>query len=230
MSESAPEYDPQGNGSAEFGVQLWKGQFKTLRSGLEEEIGYRVPARHPVIAWLAQHPADVLNGTTKGPEGKTPYHKVRGKPFMTRLMRFGKTCRYKNRSHEPLSANSDCRRFHIGTFVGIDLRTGQYMLHGDEGIKFARTIVRLLEANKFDKAELSKVASTPWDLHKPREAEVILKDKKEDEEDFMRDNKMALSRAVYIKPEDLTKFGLIRGCPKCDHQIAYGPGRTSKPH
>jgi hypothetical protein len=60
MSENAPEYDPQASGSAEIGVQKWKGQFKTLRSGLEEEIGYKVPARHPAIAWLAQHSADVL--------------------------------------------------------------------------------------------------------------------------------------------------------------------------
>ena len=60
---------------------------------------------------------------------------------------------------------------------GIDRRTGQYMLHGEEGIKFARAVVRLPEANKFDKVELSKVASTPWDLHRPRETEVIFKDK-----------------------------------------------------
>ena len=34
----------------------------------------------------------------------------------------------------------------------------------EEGIKFARTVVRVPEANNFDKADLSKVASTPWDL------------------------------------------------------------------
>ena len=142
----------------------------------------------------------------------------------------GDTCRYKNRSHESLSASGDDQRFHIGTLFCIDRRTGQYILHGDEGIKFARTVVRLPEANKFDQAELNKVASTPWDLHKPRETEVVFKEKKEDEEDLMKENKIAVSRAVYIKPEDLTKFGLTRGCPKSDHQIAYGPGRTSKPH
>ena len=84
------------------------------------------------------------------------------------------------------------------------------MLHGYEGIKLARTVVWLPEANKFDKAELGKVASTPWDLHRPRDAEVVFKEKKEDEEDLLKDNKIALSRAVYIKPEDLTKFGLTR--------------------
>ena len=111
----------------------------------------------------------------------------------------------------------------------IDRRTGQDMLHGDEGIKLARTVVRLPQANKFDRAELGKVASTPWGFHRPRDVEVNFKEKKEDEDNLTRDNKIALSRAVYVKPEDLTKFGLTTGCPKCDHQIAYGPGRTSKP-
>ena len=70
MSENAPEYDPQANGSAEVGVQRWKGQFKSLRSGLEEEIGYRVPARHPVIAWLAQNSADVKIEPRSGRRGR----------------------------------------------------------------------------------------------------------------------------------------------------------------
>ena len=46
------------------------------------------------------------------------------------------------------------------------------------GIQFAMAIVWLPGANKFDKSELSKVASTPWDLHKPREIEVVFQEKK----------------------------------------------------
>ena len=70
------------------------------------------------------------------------------------------------------------------------------MLHGDEGIKFAGTVVRLPEANKFDKAEPSEVASTPWDLHRPRETEGIFEEKKEEQDDLMREDKVALSRAT----------------------------------
>lgn len=61
MTGNSPEYDPQANGNAEVGVKAWKGQFRTLRSDLEEVIGYRIPARHPVMAWLVRHAADVLN-------------------------------------------------------------------------------------------------------------------------------------------------------------------------
>ena len=38
MEEHSPQYDPQANGSAEGGVKLLKGYFRTLRSNLESEI------------------------------------------------------------------------------------------------------------------------------------------------------------------------------------------------
>ena len=63
----------------------------------------------------------------------------------------------------------------------------------------------------------------------PRETGVVFKEKKEvaDENPQI---KAAMSRQVYIKPADLEQFGLTRGCPRRDHQISHGPGRTSKPH
>ena len=61
QSENPLEYDPQSNGQAEAAVRQVKGMIRTLRSSLESDIGYRVPARHPAIAWLVRHAADVLN-------------------------------------------------------------------------------------------------------------------------------------------------------------------------
>jgi hypothetical protein len=44
------------------------------------------------------------------------------------------------------------------------------------------------------------------------------------------EDKVALSRQVYIKAQVLIDFGLTRGCPRCDHPLQYGAGRTGKPH
>ena len=57
MHENSPEYDPQANGNAEVGVKLIKGMVRTMRSGLERELGFRVPARHPIVAWIVRHSA-----------------------------------------------------------------------------------------------------------------------------------------------------------------------------
>ena len=52
LEEHPPEYDPQSNGSAEVGVRLVKGHFRSIRSCLESSIGHRIPVRHPLIAWM----------------------------------------------------------------------------------------------------------------------------------------------------------------------------------
>ena len=90
-SENPPEYDPRANGNAEVGVKIVKGIFRTFRSGLEEELGYRVLARHPLMAWRVRHAADVVNWSMRGPDGLTAYQRVGSKPFRTRLSGL-KTC------------------------------------------------------------------------------------------------------------------------------------------
>ena len=228
MAENSPEYDPQANGNAEVGVKLLKGMFRTHRSCLEERIGFRIPAKHPIMTWLVRHVGDIMNWTVKGHDGKTAYERVRGKEFRTRLPGFGELVRYKLRAQEPIPSSGDGRRFHVGPFVGIDRRTGQYMIHGGDGIKMARTIMRLPEANKFDKEELSKISATPFDLHRARDLEVVFKDKAAQGEEVFKE-RVALARQPYIMKKDLEEFGLTRGCARCDHQLQYGTD-TSKPH
>ena len=94
-------------------------------------------------------------------------------------MTFGEQCRYKMRSQEAFSASGDGRRFHVGTYVGVYRRTGQYMIHSGDSKVYARTFLRFLEPNKWDKDELAKIRATPWSLHLPEDTEVVFKDKKE---------------------------------------------------
>ena len=48
----------------------------------------------------------------------------------------------------------------MGAFCGVDRRTGQYMIHDGGEFKYARTILRMPEANKFAWTELAKIAVT----------------------------------------------------------------------
>ena len=41
---------------------------------------------------------------------------------------------------------------------------------------------------------------------------------------------ISMARQVYVTPKDLDRYGLTRGCKKCDHERNYGPGRTSAAH
>ena len=120
MHENSPEYDSQSNGNAEVGVRLVKGMVRTMRSSFERELVCWIPARHPLVVCLAPHAANTLNWMIKGHDGMTAYQRVRGKPFRTRLLMLGAQCRYKVRSHEPLSDASNGKRFHLRTHVGVD--------------------------------------------------------------------------------------------------------------
>lgn len=86
------------------------------------------------------------------------------------------------------------------------------MVHDNEEIKYARTVIRLPETNKFQKDALGRIRATPYDPHQAAELEVIFRDKKETEHQTF-ENKVALSRQVYIKASDIREHGLIRGCP-----------------
>ena len=84
-------------------------------------------------------------------------------------------------------------------------------------------------ADKWSKDALSSISATPYSLHTPREPEVVFRDATDAQRPQL-DPKVALSRQVYIKPADIERFGLTRGCPKSDHDLNYGPRRTSKGH
>ena len=136
-------------------MKLVKGHFRTVKSCLESKIGFKIPVQHPLVAWLVRHAAFLVTWCSRGHDGRTAYQRVKAHDFRTRLMAFGEFCRFKNRNHEPVASTSGGSRFHSGIFLGIDQRTGQYMIFSDDGIKLARTVVRVPEKEKWDKSALA---------------------------------------------------------------------------
>ena len=83
----------------------------------------------------------------------------------------------KLRPHEPIANSSDGRRFHDGVFLGIDRRTGLYIVYdNNERIKYARTILRVPDAETWNREMVQKVGVTPMSLHHPREPEVVFRE------------------------------------------------------
>ena len=228
MSENSPEYDPQANGAAENAVKAWKGMFKTQKSSLESSIGLKIPVRHPIIAWIAKWSSDVMVWQLKGHDGLTPYQRIRGKPFHSRLAALGEIVRFKTRKNEPLP--DDGEKWHDGVFLGIDRRTGQYIVNADDGIKHARTIIRIPDSEKWKTSACEKVRVTPYKLHEPRPHEIVFKDPARLPGIPPPDQPVV--RRVYLKPSDFANplIGYTRGCARCDFDRAYGPGRCKTNH
>ena len=64
----------------------------------------------------------------------------------------------------------------------------------------ARTIMRMLGTEKWDKEALVKIGCKPYDMHQPRECEAIFREKN-DETIATPKELISMARQVYIKPQ-----------------------------
>jgi hypothetical protein len=65
--ENSPVGQSQSNGVAERAVQAAGEQLRTIKLALENRLNVGLPATHPVVAWMANHGADILNKLAVGP-------------------------------------------------------------------------------------------------------------------------------------------------------------------
>ena len=131
-----------------------------------------------------------------------------------------------------LASSTGGSRFHSGIFVGIDARTGQYMLYADDTIKLARTVVRVPTSDKWDKSMLQNVRVTPYSMHTPKPAEVVFQQRDGGDDPDIPPDRESMTKKLYLRPSDFVgpdSFGLTRGCRKCDYFLKRGTWSTA-PH
>ena len=125
------------------------------------------------MAWLLEQVSFTMTARIRGDDGLTAYQRVRGRAFNMRVPSFDEKVRYKHRSKE-MAANGDLRdRWGQGIFLGIHKATGQYVIHFENEIIHAGTVMALPDANKWDKYALESLRITPQSLHVPKEPEVV---------------------------------------------------------
>ena len=227
MEEHPPPYDSQANGKVEAAVKSVRGMTRTLQVALEDQLQSKIPTTHPVMHWLVSHAADVLTWRIRGPDGLTAYQRARGKPFTYKLIAFGERCNFKFNSKAPIGESD---RWNFGIYVGRDRLNGQHILFNPASgeVCKARTIMRLPDVQKWCRDSVAKISATPFSIHIDQGPDVVFQ-KKEGVAEPPR-QEATLSRRVYMSKKDFDDFGYTSGCPRCDHELRYGPGRTSRPH
>lgn len=227
--EHPPPYDSQANGSVEAAVKQVKGRLRTVKLCLEHRLKKRIPPQHPVMHWLVLHVADLMRFRNRGSDSKTAYERVRFRLFNRRLLCSGEMCKYKNRSKEPAR---DEQTWHKGCFLGMCPLSGQYILYDGEreSVHMARTIKLMSDEMKWSTDTMEKLNVTPYDEHKTRDQGVAFQDREEKPEDKDVPRRKQMARRLYTKAKDFRAYGYTVGCPKCDHERRYGPGRTTKSH
>ena len=160
--ENSPVGQSQSNGVAERAVQAAGEQLRTIKLGLENRLKIRLPATHPVVAWMANHGADVLNKLAVGPDGKTSYELIRGKRYNRPMVEFGERVLW----HVPrrLRAKLDLR-WRLGVYVGYAISSNEYDIALPNGNVFkSRSVAQVVPSGRWHKQSLLAAIGIPGKL------------------------------------------------------------------
>ena len=119
MVEESPKKSSGSNRIVERAIQVCEGQIRSLKSQLDDRYLVHIDVEHPILTWLCEHAAYLLNRLEVGHDGKTAYERSKGKRATVLGLEFGEKIFWKEK---PLGAMrklvTHCR---LGLFLGIKI-------------------------------------------------------------------------------------------------------------
>jgi len=222
ITRESPVGDHQANGGVEKALQGLK--FATERKS-QGQIG----EMNNVFAWLIRHAAYTLNVAQVGHDGKTPYERLKGRPFKKELVPFGECIWYLKPNTDDKTMNE---MWGDGICLGIYESSNEVIVGTKEGVIKVRTVRRKAnEKDKWNIEELRNMKGTPWE---PQPGTNSMKIKTRiimDEDEIMRPgvNKHVGDkqfRRAIITQLDLKKYGYTKSCEGCRAVLRKAPHAT----
>ena len=168
--EHSPAYDSQSNGMIENAIRNTRGQFRTLRSCIQERLGKLVPLDHPLIAWMLEHASTVRCAMVRGDDGTTPWQKARGRAFAMEAIGFAEKCHFKlpmKGPHKERRGNMT-DQWEDGTFLGYSWTSNEYVYANPDGVHTARAVTRRPISERWMVDDVANLKATPESKHQPR--------------------------------------------------------------
>ena len=242
VPESSAVGESPSNGKAERAVQSIEDMTRTYLSALEGRIRAKIPTQHPVMRWLVEHAASMLNRFSTNPSGQSPYAYLHGRNPNERHIEFGEKVFY----HVPRRARSKlCMKWRLGTYLGMAPSSNEvYVATIDGDVTKTRSVARVVEGSRWDSKAIEKVHGVPGKLiampvahseqvHLEEHIEPHLDADAADRELVDVEGEERKERAeseARITEKDLRKYGYHPGCPKCDESQGGKAGRKFKSH
>ena len=207
--------ESQSNGLAEKSVRDFVDHLRTLKTALEARLKVRLSGSHPVVHWLVEHTAYVLNKFALGPDGHTAYGRLHGREGRERICEFGERIMWY--VPKKLRAKLD-QRWRYGIFLGRSMSSDQNyvgLVNGD--VICARAIVRVVPSIRWDADKVGLISITPHTF-KTKNMDVIEEDSDPHShpEPQPSDAEARSPRRLKIFDSDLRTFGYTEGCPRCE--------------
>jgi hypothetical protein len=236
--EESPVGDSQSNGLAECAVREVKGVVRSLRWALEELHGMKVENTSTVLPWLVRHAGSMISRTRRGADGRTAFELRKGRCYRRRLPPFGEKVLYLE-AGKLKSQLQD--RWHEGIFLGVQDRSDEVLVGTREGVFKARTLRRLDGVQRRDPDLVKSLRGVPWqpvpgeenagEVGAAGQSPVIYIANEPVGEPAELPPPVAprafARRSLYVKKEDIEKYGSTAGCPGC---IAIELGARAAAH
>ena len=196
-------HTPRGSSASAGGIERANrevaDQARTLRSRTEEVYGIRVDTYHKLVPWLVRHAGWLITHFQVKSDGKTPFERLRRRPYHGEVVEFAETVHYKEPPREPNSNKFDDRWF-VGIWLGKSLASDEHYVGTPRGVARCRSVWRRPGPKRWQLTALEAYQGMPWDPQ-PAAARGAAG--------------AGAPRGVYITLDRQVEHGGTPGCPAC---------------
>ena len=232
MFEESPAYDSRANGEVERAIQTVQGQVRAVKDAFEARYGYELKPEDNVIPWMVAHAASLISRYHKGPDGLTAHRRLRGKEFRVDVCEFGECVWYM----KPGSVGKDKfdNKWEDGVWLGVVNESGENIIGTSEGCIKVRAVKRKPIEKRWDKDHMGIMRGVPWEVipgHPERELKsrvLFERQERDKEEQRMMEEPDEVIRRLYIRKQDLAKYGTTERCPGCRAYLRGGRVRITR--
>jgi len=229
--ENSPVGSSASNGVVERAIQSITGQARVLLDALESRWQVSIPYGHPILCYIIEYSAFLLNRFEVGHDGMTAIERCKGKKAKTIGIEMGEAIFWKRK----LSGGALGKltvTWEDGIYLGIRGRSGEVIVGDGKGVWKARSVQRKPVGDRWDPTTSDLVKHVPWrtsdedpkvDGEKP-EVVKLTPDGEQLQREVMRET---VPRKVAIAKQDLEEFGYTAKCPGC---LAVLRGTTRQGH
>ena len=229
--EESPTGSSGSNGVVERAVQSIEGQIRVVLLALEHRIGRQIDPQEPIVAFMPEYAAYVLNRLEVGRDGKTAYERARGKKATVVGLEFGEKLLWRKKKGDKMAKLRS--RWAYGIFVGVRRRSGELWVANKRGeIVKVRAVKRIPFEDRWSEDCASWVRYAPWNkcqddpeadgdipdekvVEATRQARLEFEADAEHQEDDLIKKKYVKPRSFKITIDDAERYGYTRGCPGC---------------
>ena len=124
--EHSPVGESQSNGLIERGVRSIEEMTRVLLLDLSDRVGHPISVSNPILSWVVEHAADLLNKYHVASDGKTAYERLKGREYKGETHAFGSRIMFRvcGKVHGGVMR----QRWQSGIWLGQRFSSGEHIV------------------------------------------------------------------------------------------------------